>query len=202
MPARGSIYVEATPEPALVAQAYFATAQKLRNMEEPLQYAARIAADEVKQNFDAQGRPTGWAPLSEATLARRIWGSLSDTQKVNFIKMKEESQGQGSLTFDEGGNPHFIPSNSFAQVLGGLASGIQILVDTGDLEQGATSGSNFNYRTLSGNEQAAEMEDPTGYGTFHITGTSKNLPIRDWSYISSEGVDQMSAYMADWVVKD
>jgi len=199
MPARGTLYIEATPEPAIVAQAFFAAAEKIQRMEEPLQAAAKLADSEVAENFASQGRPTGWEPLSEATLARRVYFSLSPSQREKLISMKQGQKTEGTLVQDAGGNMTFVAValTKYAQVFAGLASGIQILVDSGDLKQLATGGSNWTYRHLSGTEQAMEMGDPTGYGAYHITGTNK-MPARDWSYISSEAVDEMASYMADW----
>jgi phage gpG-like protein len=165
-----------------VAQAFFTSAEKLQNMEEPLQMAARIATAEVEENFNAQGRPTGWQPLAEATLARKAFFAMSESQRAGYM------EGMGGIF-----------SSAFETLFAGMASDMQILVDSGDLKNGATGGGNWTYRRLSGNEDSIEMNDPTGYGAYHITGTNK-MPIRDWSYISSEAVDQMAAFMGEWVI--
>jgi hypothetical protein len=200
MPARGNIYIEATPEPALVAQAYFAAAEKLRDMSDPLEAAAAIGTDEVKMNFNEQGRPTHWEPLSQETINRRVFASLSGSQKEALFEMKADSKFEGTLTPGPGGSMQFIPSatTNFAQVFGGLASSMLILIDTGTLMDGVTAGTNWNYRRLSGNSQGMEMTDPTGYGSYHITGTT-HIPVRDWSYISDEAVDNMSTIFAEWL---
>jgi len=204
MPARGRIYIEVTPEPALVAEVFFMKAQKMQNLDEPLQAGTGVVDQEIAANFAAQGRPTQWEPLSQATIEARVWRSLSDSQKTALIDLRYASMGFGTLTYDpETKAPIFEQSltTKYHQVMAGLASGMQILIDTGFLRDSATSGANWKYRRLASNSQAMELTDPTGYGGFHIEGNSR-LPIRDWSYVSPEGVDQITEIMAEWVMAE
>lgn len=202
MPARGQIYIEAVPEPAVVAQAYFTTAEKLNHLEEPLRLAAGIAVNEIEENFAAQGRPDSWEPLSQTTIERRVWQSLSDSQQASLRELQRNAAFEGELVTDSSGIASFVPAgqSKYDMVLLGLASDMQILVNSGALKAGVTSEGNWVYRTLSFNSQAIEMTDPTGYGAYHITGND-NLPVRDWSYISEGGMDEMASVMADWLVE-
>ena len=177
MPIRATIYIEATPEPAIVAEAYFLSAARAQDMWGVLDESAAIADGEVALNFAAQGRPTHWAPLSQATIERRT-RALTQGQKDLISKLRTGS-----------------PTNPTPDLQGAFP----ILIDSGDLLAGATSGDNWQRRTLGFASQAVEMLDPTGYGHFHVTGT-RYMPQRDWTYISQDAIDKMANIMADWVV--
>lgn len=205
MPVRGRIYIEVTPEPAVVAEAFFAKADKLKDLRTPLEQSGEIMAREIAINFQEQGRPTHWVPLADATIQRRVWNSLSESQRANLADIKADSAFEGELVVPPGGGDAvFVPSasNKYSMIMAGLASGIQILIDTGALQAGAVDSSNYRFRQLSFNAQSIEVVDPTGYGAFHITGApASNLPQRDWSYISEGAVDEMTEIMANWVME-
>jgi phage gpG-like protein len=203
MPARGNIYIEVTPEPAVVAEVFFAKRDKLQDLETPLRMSAEIMAREVAANFDAQGRPTEWAPLAQSTIERRIMSSLSESQRANLANIKADSAFEGSLETDASGVAHFIPSssNKYAAIMAGLGSSLKILIDSGALQAGGVDAGSYRYRSLGFNSQSVEVPDPTGYGVYHITGApATNLPQRDWTYIADEAVDEMTEVMADWVM--
>lgn len=203
MPARGRIYIEATPEPALVAEGFFMKRDKLADLSEPLMMSTPVVEEEIAQNFQAQGRPEGWQPLSDATIMKRTMASLSDAQKGALSELKKNAPFEGELVLDEsGGNAVFVPASQtkYSMVFAGLSSSLRILIDTDSLRSGLVNTPDWKARRLSTNSAAVELIDPTGYGKFHITGTA-TMPIRDWSYVSPEGVDEIAAIMADWVME-
>jgi hypothetical protein len=200
MVARVKVYMEATPQPAVIAQAFFATAEKCRRLDEPLMQAAEVASEEMNMNFEAGGRPEGWEPLSEATIVRKSTKGLSPDQKSTLSDLKKDSKFEGDLVTDESGEAHFVPSptSKFAMVMQGLASSVRILVDTESLMGGASDPANFEVKNIGANFWYADFADPTGYGGYHVDGTL-HMPSRDWTYVSEDGVDRMAEFFADWV---
>jgi phage gpG-like protein len=71
MPGRFSLSIQAVPEPAVVAEGFFLTREKLDEMVGPITEVAHLISREIEANFAAQGRPQGWEALSDATVARR-----------------------------------------------------------------------------------------------------------------------------------
>lgn len=201
MAVRGRIYIEMVPDPAIVAETFFATAQRCQTLDEPLRMCVDIAREEFAANWAAQGRPEGWAPLSDSTIWSRTLKSLNKDQRANLYELKKNAAFEGELVEGAGGQMHFVPapSSKFQMVMSGLTSEMQILVDTGDLQRGAQT-VDWGERSFGFSSQAVEMTDPTGYGYFHVTGTV-HMPQRDWTYISEEAKDSMATIMADWVAE-
>jgi len=71
VPVRVGIDVVWIPLPEIVAHAYFATAERAANMLEPMYEAVEVVRGQIETNFDVEGRPAKWEPLSEATLFLR-----------------------------------------------------------------------------------------------------------------------------------
>ena len=145
---RVSLSVEFVPAPAVVAEGFFMTAERLQMLDEPLRNSIPVATNEVEMNFAMEGRPTKWEDLAEGTAMIR-------------------------------GSDH------------------PILDRTGTLRSEA--GQEWAFRRHDSHTVSAEMIDPTGYGAFHITGTNAPMPIRDWSYVSEDGVDAIQAVFMDWL---
>jgi len=156
MPVRLGIDVVWTPLPAVVANAYFATAEYAANMLDPMYDAVELVRGQILENFDVEGRPARWEPLSEATVGIR----------------------------EETGFPGEHP----------------ILERTSALKTGATSAAAWDIEH-SGQTITAVFLDPTGYGSFHITGTIY-MPIRDWSYVDDEALDEIESVFMEYVTQE
>lgn len=76
MPARVGIDLVFTPFPAVVARAFFMSAERMRQLQEPMERVAQIISREIQENFDAQGRPSGWEELKESTVAKKASAGL------------------------------------------------------------------------------------------------------------------------------
>ncbi len=59
------------PAPTLIANAFFQTAERTSQMEEPVREIAQRFSEEIEANFAAEGRPSHWQDLAEATIAKR-----------------------------------------------------------------------------------------------------------------------------------
>jgi hypothetical protein len=73
------------------------------------------------------------------------------------------------------------------------------LIDTGTLMEESSNPS--HWQISGGNPAVAQMEDPTGYGLYHVVGrdTPNFMPIRDWVFISDEALDEAGEYVLDYV---
>lgn len=71
MAERFLVDVQAIPLPIIVAEGYFVTAERLEDLEEPVEDIARFISSELQQNFVVGGRPP-WQPHAPATVER--WG--------------------------------------------------------------------------------------------------------------------------------
>jgi len=156
MPVKTGVDLVWIPLPSIVAKAYFATAERAADMLDPMYDAVEVVQGQIEANFDVEGRPAKWAPLSEATIGLR----------------------------QEAGFPGEHP----------------ILVRTGALKDAVTSASAWDIEA-SGQTVSALMTDPTGYGSYHISGTIY-MPIRDWSYVDDEALDEIEQLFMEWVTQD
>jgi phage gpG-like protein len=59
------------PSPQIIANAFFQTAERTSQMEEPVRDIAQLYSDEIEANFAAEGRPARWKDLAESTIAKR-----------------------------------------------------------------------------------------------------------------------------------
>src|SRR5687768_16263499 len=71
MPGRVTADLVFTPMPSVVARGFFMAAERIRQMEAPMQRAAEIVSREILANFDAEGRPTRWPELAESTVRKK-----------------------------------------------------------------------------------------------------------------------------------
>jgi hypothetical protein len=65
-----------TPLPAVVARGFFITADKLDQMEEPMQRAISIIQNEIAANFEMEGRPNRWKDLEDSTQQKKALAGL------------------------------------------------------------------------------------------------------------------------------
>jgi len=165
------------PAPTIVANAYFAAAEAARTLEIPMEEATEIIATEIDLNFEMEGRPEHWAPLSAATMHQRVMGTISG--------------GGGLETFRLG------TSEWQAQIFGAFAGSMKILTRTGTLRMGATEPRSWEVSS-SGQTTIATLYDPTGYGHYHLTGTSI-MPVRDYTYISEEAQEEIGELFLDYI---
>lgn len=195
--------IEVLPSPAYVANAFFTTAEKCQDLDTPLWQFTEIAMREFEMNFASQGRPSAWEPLSEATLWNRTVQSLSSSQYSALLQLKKDSKFEGELVTGADNQVHFVPNaiSKFSMVLSGLQSDMQILVATGALHDGSQSPGNWNRRDFGTQSKSIDLAGPTDYAQYHISGTI-HMPIRDWSYVSDEGITEMQTILADWVMSD
>jgi phage gpG-like protein len=71
VPERLGFDVVFNPNPTVVAQAFFASAQRAQNLVPPMEKIIEEASNEIAENFAAEGRPTKWPSLAESTIAKR-----------------------------------------------------------------------------------------------------------------------------------
>lgn len=74
MPGQGRLTLDLvfTPEPAVVAQTYFVTAERARALEQPMWKAIeQVVIPEIDLNFQSEGRPSPWPALAKSTLLKK-----------------------------------------------------------------------------------------------------------------------------------
>jgi hypothetical protein len=143
---------------------------------------------EIDTNFREAGRPERWAPLAAGTIAHRFARHMAGV-KSGLREAKKTGVGL------EGAGARFFLAER-------LFSGRQTpLIDTGELEKGASDPSNWSVE--GGNPAIAQMRDPTGYGLYHLVGrdTPNFMPVRDWAFISDEALDEAGIYMTDYITQ-
>lgn len=177
MPVRLGFEVVWIPQPAIVAQAFFSAAERARHLEEPMREATEIAATEIDLNFEVEGRPSHWAPLAPGTIRTRV---MSDIGGVGGT----ESFREGTSEFQE-------------RIFSGFSSAVKILQRTGELRKGAVDPNSWAIGG-GGQDTVAVLQDPTGYGGYHVEGTSK-MPQRDYTYISDAAQDEMGELFLDFI---
>jgi phage gpG-like protein len=168
------------PQPAIVAEAYFATAERAQQLMEPMREATEIAATEIDLNFEVEGRPTHWAPLAAGTIRTRVMGDIKGVGG-------SESFSEGTSEFQE-------------RIFSGFASAVKILTRTGTLREAAVNPGSWAIGG-SGQDTVAVLQDPTGYGGFHVEGTSK-MPQRDYTYISEAAQDEIGELFLDFIAAE
>lgn len=80
----------------------------------------------------------------------------------------------------------------------------RILRATGALMEAATASTAWSVHTGKA-EGVAQLQDPTGYGFYHLTGGEAGnwfLPIRDWAAIGDEAADEIEEMFYDWLYED
>lgn len=60
------------PSVDLIINAFFTSAERAQTLDKPLGDIAKLASNEIAENFAAQGRPSRWEPLAQATIKDRI----------------------------------------------------------------------------------------------------------------------------------
>jgi phage gpG-like protein len=177
MPVRLGLEFVWIPAPAIVAELFFAPAERAQQLDEPMKEATEIVATEIDLNFEVEGRPTHWAPLAPGTIQTRVMGDIKGVGGT-------ESFREGTSEFQE-------------RIFGGFASAVKILTRTGTLREGATNPDSWAIGG-SGQDVVAALQDPTGYGGYHIEGTSK-MPQRDYTYISEAAQDEIENLFIDFI---
>jgi hypothetical protein len=190
---RFSLTITVTPNPTIVAQEFFAMAERADHLAEPLQEVIGLWGSELDANFAAGGRPEKWAPLAPATIAHRY---AEHMRGVKQMIRETRPSGRGAQETPE--SESALAKFFLAEQL--FAGRQQPLIDSGDLQAGA--GDPNNWSVSGGNPAVAQMQDPTGYGLFHVTGreTPNFMPVRDWTFISDEALDEADSYIADYIV--
>lgn len=156
MPGRFRTDLVMTPLPGIVARAFFITAQRIQQMEEPMERAAMVVSKEIAANFDAEGRPGRWEGLKEGTARKKASEGLDPRILRATGALYDGLTGQG---------------------MGGLGSW--------DISQ-------------QGADWVANLEDPTGYGWRHLE-EHQFMPIRDWTFVSDEGLDEIEETFYEWL---
>jgi phage gpG-like protein len=168
------------PQPAIVAEAYFATAERAEQLQIPMREATEIAATEIEANFDAEGRPTAWPPLTEGTIQTRVHADIKGVGGA-------ESFRAGTAEFQQ-------------RIFSGFAGGLKILQRSGTLKGAAVDPNSWAIGG-SGQDTVAVLTDPTGYGAYHIEGTSK-MPQRDYTYISDQAQEEIGELFLDFITAE
>jgi hypothetical protein len=145
-----------SPMPQVVAQAFFTAAERIRDMQAPMEAAARIVSEEIAANFEAQGRPGKWPELADSTIRKKAGQGLDPRILHATLALYAGASGEG---------------------YGGLGSW--------DIAQ-------------TGTAWTAILEDPTGYGFFHLEGT-KFMPVRDWAFIPDDAYDEVDQVFLEWL---
>jgi len=178
MPARIALNVSWVPMPQLVAQTYFLSAERARDLETPMKEAVSLFGSEIDMNFQVEGRPEKWEELAPSTLRRKLGQAIDSDTRADIRLATEEYR---------------------SQVIDVAMGGIKILQDDGDLYDSATNPDSWVIQS-SGNASIAELVDTTGYGAYHVEGTAK-MPQRDFTYISDEALAEAEEYFAEWVLE-
>ena len=178
MPARVGLYVNWMPLPQIVASSYFASAERAQQLEQPMRDTVALFGSEIDMNFEMEGRPSPWTPLASSTIAKRLGVSLGSEGRADIALATDEYR---------------------SQVIDIAMGGLKILQDSGDLRDAATNPDSWAISS-EGTSTVAELTDPTGYGFYHVEGTSR-MPQRDWTYISDEALDEAEQYFAEWVLE-
>lgn len=168
------------PQPAIVAEAYFATAERAQQLEIPMREATEIAATEIEANFDAEGRPTHWTPLAPGTIQTRVKADIKGVGGTESFRL-------GTAEFQE-------------RIFSGFASAVKILNRTGTLKGAAVNPDSWAIGG-SGQDTVAVLQDPTGYGGYHVEGTSK-MPQRDYTYISDQAQEEIGELFLDFITAE
>ena len=71
MPIQITTDVVWNPSISVVANAFFASADQLNNLEPAMEEIVGIVCDDFGENFRSEGRPTPWEPLAESTVMKR-----------------------------------------------------------------------------------------------------------------------------------
>jgi hypothetical protein len=177
MAIRSAFTAEWSPEPTMIAHAYFATLDQVQTMEEPMHEATEIAASEFEANFLAGGRPLPWAPLAERTIKQKAGRALT----LKGIGTQAGIEAQVSIF--GGGN---------------------ILRDTDTLFEAAGSPDSWEVQGFGQVVEAAWFGP--GYSRFHLTGAGLHgggeLPVRDWAYITPQGEEEIEQLFLDWAAQE
>src|SRR5437588_11816961 len=73
VPVRVDVQIIVDPGVTVIAEAFFATADKLQNMQPLLRDMVELISTEIDLNFQMQGRPSKLQPLAASTLQRRAF---------------------------------------------------------------------------------------------------------------------------------
>ena len=77
------IDVEISPSPIILIAELEGIAKEMTDFKKPLKNAIKnVMIPSIRKNFDAEGRPEHWAPLSQATLNRRRFDGSGVTNKI------------------------------------------------------------------------------------------------------------------------
>jgi len=136
--------------PEIIASAYFMVSERAQQLVDPLRDATAIVAQEIEENFAAEGRPDHWEALAESTVLVR-------------------------------------------------GTDGPILTRTGELRSAVTSTSAWSVGG-SGSDAEALLTDPTGYGGYHVEGTSR-MPARDYTYVGDDALENIDELFLNWVAE-
>lgn len=186
MPARVGVTVVWTPQPAVVAKSYFATAQQAQNLVFPMWEAINdVLIPEIDYNFAVEGRPS-WEPLSEFTVLKRTFGPRGELSGKRHSVMSSIKQG----------TPEFGASQRTA-----MRTLVKMLRDRDLLYESVTSITSWDV-SAEGASVVGMLVDTVGYGTYHLTGrSSPPMPVRDFTTITDEGLDEIEDIFANWVME-
>jgi len=74
-----------------------------------------------------------------------------------------------------------------------------ILTLTGALRAAVTSPSAWS-QSGGGSDVEAVLTDPTGYGGYHVEGTSR-MPARDYTYVSDDALQGIDELFLNWIAE-
>lgn len=180
MPSRISVEVVSLPAPAVVAQGYFMTAERLENMVEPMFEAVEALTERYRRNFDDESSAGDkWQEWTD-------WYSAKRGGKVTTDVMGEE--------YTVGGVTKWRPTITVNKIL-------QL---SQDLYKAATDPASWDV-DQSGRDAIAVLEVPE-YGKFHITGATMGglaaggiMPVRDWSFVPDDELDYIDEIFDNYV---
>ena len=199
MPARGGVEIFITPNPTIVAREYFAAAVRSDDLATPMREVIGLWGSEIDTNFQAGGRPEPWKPLADATRAKRRADHMRDARaalRANPLQYESVNIGGTVLKRPIETEASSLALANFFQRESTIESSMTPLVRTGELSDQA--GDESNWTVSGGNPAVAQMQDPTGYGLYHLTG-GPFLPVRDWGFISDEALDEAGEYLVDYI---
>lgn len=179
MPGRVTFDFQWVPLPQLVARSYFMSAERAEQLEVPMRETVELFGSEIDMNFQVEGRPDRWADLADSTIRKRLGHALGSDVKQDIALATPEYR---------------------SQVIDYAMGGIKILQDEGTLYDAATNPDSWDIQSHGGST-VATLTDPTGYGFYHVEGTT-HMPVRDFTYISDEALDEAEQYFADWVLEE
>jgi hypothetical protein len=180
MPGRALVEIIQAPPASVVASGFFLAADRYEDLVDPMFEAVGIMAEQIKENFDTES--SGGDAWEEWSIFYRKTRELGGLREEIFEKKLASGQvGFGKRTV--------------------MVEADKILQLTGDLYSGATNAASWDV-SQEGHDVVAILEAPE-YGVFHVMGSPQTyLPIRDWSFIPDDAIDDIEEKFLEYVDAD